>query len=82
MNPYLEILGLTKQESISSGVITTGTVTSVSPLKIKIGELEYESHELKFLSHVVKPNQPEDIGTVVLVATLNEYQSFYVIGRV
>ena len=83
MNPYSEILKLTETEQTEgNSVITTGEVLSVNPLKVRVGELEYETEDLKFLSHVTMPAEPEDIGTLLFVATLDGRQTFYVIGRI
>ena len=83
MNPYSEILKLTETEQKEgNSVITTGEVISVNPLKVRVGELEYETEDLKFLSHVTIPTQPEDIGTLLFIVTLDGRQTFYVIGKI
>lgn len=82
MNPYEEILKATETEpKEGSSVITTGKVLSVIPLKVQVGELDYEREDLKFLSHVDVPTRPEEIGTILFMITLDSKQTFYVIGR-
>lgn len=82
MNPYAEILKLTENEkSESDSVLTTGKVLSVSPLKVQVGELDYDAEDFKFLAHVTVPVLPEEVGTQLFLVTLDGRQTFYVIGR-
>ena len=82
MNPYEEILKATQTEQKEgSSVTTTGKVLSVSPLKVQVGELNYDAEDLKFLAHVTVPVLPEEIGTQLFLVTLDGRQTFYVIGR-
>ncbi len=82
MNPYEEILKATETEQKEgSSVITTGTVLSVIPLKVKVGELEYDSEDIKFLRTYSGLLQVRS-GDVLLMVTLDGRQTFYVIGRI
>ena len=82
MNPYEEILKATETEpKEGSSVITTGKVLSVIPLKVKVGELEYDSEDIKFLRTYSGLLQVRS-GDVLLMVTLDGRQTFYVIGRI
>ena len=82
MNPYEEILKATETEQKEgSSVITTGKVLSVIPLKVKVGELEYDGEDIKFLRTYNGILQVR-IGDVLLMVTLDNRQTFYVIGRI
>lgn len=85
MNPYSEILKLTETaQKEGSSVITTGKVLSVSPLKVQVGEMEYDTEDIKFLRDVytetISPLQIKS-GEVLFMITLDGRQTFYVIGR-
>ncbi|HIV61883.1 MAG TPA: hypothetical protein H9746_03415 [Candidatus Butyricicoccus avistercoris] len=85
MNPYEELLKVTETEQKEgSSIITTGKVLSVSPLKVQVGEMEYDTEDIKFLkdiySDTVSPLQIKS-GDVLLLITLDGRQTFYVIGR-
>ena len=85
MNPYEELLKVTETEQKEgSSIITTGKVLSVSPLKVQVGEMEYDTEYIKFLkdiySDTVSPLQIKS-GDVLLLITLDGRQTFYVIGR-
>lgn len=85
MNPYEELLKVTETEQKEgSSIITTGKVLSVSPLKVQVGEMEYDTEDIKFLkdiySDTVSPLQIKS-GDVLLLITLDGKQTFYVIGR-
>ena len=82
MNPYEEILKATETEpKEGSSVITTGKVLSVIPLKVQVGELEYDSEDIKFLRNYSGLLQVRS-GDVLLMVTLDGRQTFYVIGRI
>ena len=50
MNPYEELLKVTETEQKEgSSIITTGKVLSVGPLKVQVGEMEYDNEDIKFL---------------------------------
>ena len=85
MNPYSEILKLTETaQKEGSSVITTGKVLSVSPLKVQVGEMEYDTEDIKFLRDVytetISPLRIKS-GDVIFMITLDGRQTFYVIGR-
>ena len=85
MNPYSEILKLTETaQKEGSSVITTGKVLSVSPLKVQVGEMEYDTEDIKFLRDVytetISPLRIKS-GDVLFMITLDGRQTFYVIGR-
>lgn len=85
MNPYEELLRVTETEQKEgSSVITTGKVLSVSPLKVQVGEMEYDTEDIKFLRDVhtetISPLQIKS-GDVLFMITLDGRQTFYVIGR-
>lgn len=83
MNPYSDILKAMQTEQKNFGNTTAvGEVISVNPLKMRIGELEYEKEDLKFLSHVSQPSGSQDTGSLFLVMSLDEIQTFYILGRI
>lgn len=85
MNPYEEILKVTETEQKEgSSVITTGKVISVSPLKVQVGEMEYDNEDITFLRDVYSDTIPPlqiRSGDVLFMITLDGRQTFYVIGR-
>lgn len=85
MNPYEELLKVTETEQKEgSSIITTGKVLSVGPLKVQVGEMEYDNEDIKFLKDIYSDTVPPlqiKSGDVLLLITLDSRQSFYVIGR-
>lgn len=84
MNPYNDILKLTQNTIKDNNNITTGKVLAISPLKVLVGELEYESEDIKILKDVYSEN-PQTVqiktGDVLFMISLDDSQSFYVLGR-
>ena len=84
MNPYSEILKLTETaQKEGSSVITTGKVLSVSPLKVQVGEMEYDTEDIKFLRDVytetISPLQIKS-GEVLFMITPDGRQTFNLQG--
>lgn len=85
MNPYQEILNATETEQKEgNSVITTGKVLSISPLKVQVGEMEYDNEDITFLRDVYTETVPPlqiRSGDVLFMITLDGRQTFYVVGR-
>ncbi|KNF07175.1 protein of unknown function DUF2577 [Gottschalkia purinilytica] len=82
-NPYSEILSIMREQADVNNIkpINLATVTSSSPLKIKVLGLEIDSSNILIGDHIEK-EKPLLVGDRVVVALMSDMQTFTILARV
>lgn len=79
INAYAALAEMLRGEQKGSGAaIAVGEIISVTPLRVRVGELTYEASELRLCEHIELPDVP---GGKLLLVSLDGAQSYYAIGR-
>lgn len=82
-NPYSSFWQAIRQEIAEQRIPAnaTGTVISVSPLKIKMGNIELDQNDVK-INALLRGSDALQMGDTVLMAPRGDQQLFYVLCKV
>lgn len=77
-NPYAAMAAMFGGAEKRGPEIAMGQITGISPLRVRVGEMDYEADEITLCTHVSLPQYPT--GRLLLVS-MDEGQTYYAIGR-
>ena len=77
-NPYAAMAAMFGGTEKRGPEIAMGPITGVSPLRVRVGEMDYEADDITLCTHVSLPQFPT--GRLLLVS-MDEGQTYYAIGR-
>ncbi|KNF10053.1 protein of unknown function DUF2577 [Gottschalkia purinilytica] len=82
-NPYSTMLGLMRKHGTIDNPpsLTLATVSSSTPLKIKVSGVEIDTSNILIGEHVIK-EKPLNTGDTVAIVPSNDRQTFIVLAKV